>query len=61
MRDWGSRGSYKIVVDPKDMKFIFGGAQDNATPFSDDNLASWSNIGGGDGGFVTNKSSEFEN
>jgi photosystem II stability/assembly factor-like uncharacterized protein len=43
---------YKIAVDPNDMKFIYGGAQDNATPISEDNLANWSNIGGGDGGFV---------
>ena len=43
---------YKLSTHPMNQEFILGGAQDNASPVSLGDLANWSNIGGGDGGFV---------
>ncbi len=42
---------YHISTHPTNTTQVIGGTQDNATPASRGNLASWSNVGGGDGGY----------
>lgn len=43
---------YKVAPHPQDQQFVLLGAQDNASPAAFGDFGSWSNIGGGDGGFV---------
>lgn len=43
---------YHISTHPTNTNQVIGGTQDNATPASRGNLASWSNVGGGDGGYA---------
>lgn len=48
---------YSLATHPLDANYLVGGTQDNATPHSKGNLASWSNPGAGDGaGCVINQS-----
>lgn len=42
---------YHIAVHPTDSNYVQGGAQDNSSPASLGNLASWSNLYAGDGGW----------
>lgn len=42
---------YHISTHPTNTTQVIGGTQDNATPASRGNLTSWSNVGGGDGGY----------
>jgi photosystem II stability/assembly factor-like uncharacterized protein len=43
---------YRFDVHPSNPEFLLGGAQDNATPITFGEPGKWSNIGGGDGGYV---------
>lgn len=43
---------YHISTHPTNTNQVIGGTQDNATPATRGNLASWSNVGGGDGGYA---------
>jgi photosystem II stability/assembly factor-like uncharacterized protein len=43
---------YSIAADPTGNAIVLGGAQDNATPIALGDFSKWSNIGGGDGGYV---------
>lgn len=45
----GATMFYDIAVHPTNANIALGGAQDNANPYSRDNLASWINVGAGDG------------
>ncbi|HRF59553.1 MAG TPA: hypothetical protein PLH94_06500 [Fimbriimonadaceae bacterium] len=42
---------YRSAHHPTNPNIMLGGTQDNATPFANGNLATWDNVGGGDGGF----------
>ena len=41
---------YKIAMDPLNANAMIGGTQDNASPIATGSLATWLNVGGGDGG-----------
>lgn len=43
---------YSIAADPTSSRIVLGGAQDNATPIALGDFSKWSNVGGGDGGYV---------
>ncbi|MGA9390948.1 MAG: hypothetical protein WBV69_10930, partial [Candidatus Sulfotelmatobacter sp.] len=43
---------YKADYSPTDPAVMLAGAQDNATPLTNGNLAKWLNVGAGDGGYV---------
>lgn len=42
---------YRMAAHPTDPTRLLGGTQDNATPAARGDLANWSNVGGGDGGW----------
>jgi hypothetical protein len=46
----GNTMFYKIACHPSLSNYVMGGTQDNATPFSNGNLANWLSCSGGDGG-----------
>lgn len=48
----GATQLYRIAVNPSDPATVLGGAQDNATPYSNGDTSDWINVGGGDGGFA---------
>ena len=51
---------YRMAAHPTDPTQILGGAQDNASPVSISNLATWGNVAGGDGGFCAIKSTAIQ-
>ncbi|MCW5943807.1 MAG: hypothetical protein KIS66_16365 [Fimbriimonadaceae bacterium] len=44
---------YRMAAHPTDPTRLLGGTQDNASPAARGDLANWSNVGGGDGGWCT--------
>jgi hypothetical protein len=51
-RTLGITQFYKADYHPTNPNIILGGTQDNATPYSNNDLANWRAVGGGDGGFT---------
>ena len=47
----GATMFYDIAAHPTTANILLGGAQDNSSPYSNNNLANWTNPGQGDGGY----------
>jgi len=60
-RSLGITQFYQADWHPSDPAWMLGGTQDNATPLAKGDLASWLNVGGGDGGFCAINPSDPNN